>query len=99
MKVNTIECREQKWQSYLVCCTAVITNEIKQGLTQKQISLTYAMAILSDHAGADKPDWPLVNQAIVGKWGQKGLDRVKRLAWQLIDDKKKKYMQSNIDHH
>lgn len=80
---------KEEWQSYLVCCTAVITNEIAQGLTQKQISLTYAMAIVSGHVGADIPDWPRINQAILDKWGLKGLNRVKNLAWQLIEKKAK----------
>lgn len=81
---------KEEWQSYLVCCTAVITNEINQGLTQKQISLTYAMAIVSGHVGADQPDWPCINQAILDKWGLKGLNRVKKLAWKRIGEKRDK---------
>ena len=55
----------EQWQSDLVCCTAVIKNEVKQGLAQKQIALTYAMAIRSWTRKADLPDWEQINLAIV----------------------------------
>lgn len=78
---------ESGWQSYLVCCTMVIVNDVAQGLTQKQIALTYAMAIISERNKADLPDWAKINQAILDRWGQKGLNRVKNLAWALIEEK------------
>ena len=75
------------FQSFLVCCTAVICNEVDKGLTQKQIAQTYAMAIVSDTYKMDKPDWTRINNAIIGKWGIKGLERIKKKAWKLIADK------------
>ncbi len=81
---------EPQFQSFLVCCTAVITNEVSKGLTQKQISLTYAMAIVSEHAGVDRPDWPRINGSIADRWGLKGLERVKKLAWKRLGERKVK---------
>ncbi len=55
----------------------VIENEIAQGCTQKQIAMTYALAIKSSYA----TDWTRVNNAIIGKWSRKGLERIKKMAW------------------
>jgi len=64
----------------LVCCTDVILNEIALGLTQKQIALTYAMAIKSAAQKADTPDWGKINRAILSKWKMSGLERIKKRA-------------------
>lgn len=69
----------------LVACTAVILNEIKQGLRMKDIASTYGMAIISETRGCDQPDWKAINQAIVTKWGSRGLNRVKSAAWRHIN--------------
>lgn len=61
----------------LQCVEAVIENELVQGCTQKSIALTYALAIRSSWP----TDWKRVNAAIVAKWGERGLRRIKRLAW------------------
>lgn len=79
---------EIQWQSDLVCCTEVITNELARGLPQKSISLTYALAIRSENRNADKPDWARINQAIIDKWGLKGLERIKKKAWTLIEERR-----------
>lgn len=71
----------------LVCCTDVILNEIARGVVQKDIALTYAMAIKSDAEGADKPDWPIINRAIIKRWGMSGLERVKKRAFDLLAGK------------
>jgi|GEM_PF-6643971 hypothetical protein len=75
------------FQSFLFCCTDVITNEVAQGLTQKQIALTYAMAIVSETHRMDLPDWPKINSVIIDRWGAKGLERVKKKAWKLIENR------------
>lgn len=54
----------------------VIENEIAQGLTQKQIAQTYALALKSSWP----TDWGRVNRAIMAKW-PKGLKRIKEMAW------------------
>lgn len=54
----------------------VIENEIAQGLSQRQIAQTYALALRSSW----KTDWKRVNAAILAKW-PKGLERIKKLAW------------------
>ena len=54
----------------------VIENEIKQGLSQKEIAQTYAHALRSSWP----TDWARVNKAILDRWPG-GLEKVKMLAW------------------
>lgn len=54
----------------------VIENEIKQGLTQRQVAQTYALGLRSSYP----TDWKRVNAAILAKW-PKGLERIKKMAW------------------
>jgi hypothetical protein len=68
----------------LVCCTQVILQDIgAKEARQKDIALTYAMAIRSEACGDDKPDWRTINDAIVARWKASGLRRVKNLAWKI----------------
>lgn len=71
-------------QINLVCCTDVILNEVEKGVPRKDIALTYALAIKSEMQGADRPDWKKINQAIVARWGFKGLEALKKSAWKLL---------------
>lgn len=71
----------------LVCCTQTICDEIEQGFTQKDIALTYAMAIKSQAHGADEPDWPTINKAILARWKMSGLERIKKRAFDLLSGK------------
>ena len=64
----------------LVCCTQTICDEVRQGLTQKEIAVTYALAIRSASVGADTPDWAAINGAILSRWKMSGLERIKKLA-------------------
>jgi len=68
----------------LACCEMVIENEIAQGATQKDVALTYAMALASTWP----TDWVRVNKAILAKW-PKGLKRIKEMAWKLVEQKRK----------
>lgn len=61
----------------LMMTTEVLLNEIKQGLTQKQIASTYGLALRS----SDETDWARVNAAIVARWSLSGLERIKEAAW------------------
>jgi putative hydrolase of HD superfamily len=61
----------------LMCVEDVIENELAQGLGQKQIAMTYGLALRSSWP----TDWHRVNAAIVAKW-PKALDRIKRAAWE-----------------
>lgn len=72
---------------HLVCCTQVICNEIAQGVTQKDIALTYALAIRSAAAKADEPDWGTINRAIINRWSMSGLERIKKRAFDLATGK------------
>lgn len=76
-----------KFRVNLACCTDTICDEIAAGFTQRQIALTYAMAIKSQAQRADKPDWPKINQAIISKWKMSGLERIKKLAFDFLRGK------------
>jgi hypothetical protein len=67
----------------LACCEEVIENELANGAKQKDIALTYAMAMCSSWP----TDWGRVNRAILAKW-PKGLKRVKEMAWKLVEEKR-----------
>ncbi len=69
---------------HLMCCEMVIENEIKHGVKRKDVALTYAMAIKSEAAGRDT-DWRRINDAILSKWGKRGLSAVKNRARRFID--------------
>ena len=71
----------------LVGCTRVIQDEIAAGLSQKEIAVTYAMAVKSQAQGADTPDWPAVNAAILAKWKMSGLERIKKRAFDILSGK------------
>lgn len=62
--------------SEINCVEDVIENEIAQGLNQRQIAQTYALALRSNWP----TDWARVNAAIVSKWPD-ALERIKRMAW------------------
>lgn len=72
-------------QINLICCTDVILNEIARGVTQKDIALTYAMAMKSEAQEADKPDWSMINRAILKRWSFSGLERVKERAHGIVE--------------
>lgn len=52
-----------------------IANEIKQGLTQRDIAQTYALGLRS----SAPTDWAKVNALILARW-PKGLNRIKEMA-------------------
>lgn len=78
-----------EWQINLVCCTQVIQQEVacKQA-RQRDVALSYAMAIKSAAQGADKPDWAAINGAILTRWKMSGLERIKKLAWDIARGKR-----------
>jgi hypothetical protein len=64
----------------LADCTRVLLDEVaSKKITQKSLSLTYAMALASSHV----TDWAKVNEAIVSRWSLSGLERIKNAAWKL----------------
>lgn len=71
-------------QFNLVCCTQTILHEIANKATQKYVAVTYAIALKSEAQGADKPDWPKINRAILDRWSMSGLERIKKWAWDLV---------------
>lgn len=61
----------------IACVEDVIENEIAQGLSEKQIAQTYALALRSSWP----TDWKRVNESIIKKWSAEGLAKIKQLAW------------------
>ena len=59
----------------LAAVESVIENEIAQGLSQRQVAQSYALALRSSWP----TDWKRVNAAIVKRW-PKGLHRIKKMA-------------------
>lgn len=69
----------------LMACEMVLLQDIAEpSCTQKSLATTYAMALCS----SDKPDWKKVNEAIIARWSFAGLERVKKMAWKLIEQKR-----------
>lgn len=60
----------------LAAVEMVIENEIKLGLSQKQIAQSYALGLRSSWP----TDWARVNKAIVERWSVAGLNRIKKMA-------------------
>ncbi len=62
----------------LACCTSTLIDEIRdKAFRQKDIALTYAMALRS----SEKKDWRKINRAIIERWSRAGLERIKKMAW------------------
>lgn len=72
----------------IACVEWVIGNEIAQGMKQKDIAMTFAMALCVQ---SYKVDWPRICKAISTKW-PKGLNRVKTMGWKILDEKRKEHM-------
>lgn len=72
-------------QIELADCTNVIVRECSMPeLKQADVAETYAMALVSTWP----TDWAVVNAAIVARW-PKGLERVKKRAWKIVEDKRR----------
>lgn len=67
--------------AHLVCCTSVILNEIaSKQCKRRDIAQTYRLAMESEKAGVDKPDWAQINRAIVERWSLSALTWIKEQA-------------------
>ncbi len=78
------------FQINLVCCTQVILQDLTvPKITQKDVAITYAMAIKSAAQKADAPDWKTINEAIIAKWSMSGLERIKKRAFDILSGKDK----------
>lgn len=76
------------WTINLVGCTDVILQVVgERHATRKYVALTYAMALKSQAAGADKPDWQIINQAILTRWKRSGLEYIKQRALDILSGK------------
>lgn len=59
--------------------------EVEYG-TQRSVAAFYAINITWFVQDAFKPSMRIANMAISERWGLKGLDRVKKLAWEIHAD-------------
>ena len=72
------------WRINMVCCTDVICNEVAhKKITQRDVALSYALAIKSQMQKADAPDWGTINRAIIDRWSMAGLERITPAAFDL----------------
>jgi hypothetical protein len=73
----------------LMACESVLLQELgSPECKQKGVAMTYAMALMSSENTSKLIDWGKVNAAITARW-PKGLERVKEMAWKLIEEKRK----------
>lgn len=78
----------EDWNVNLTGCTDAILQDLSiPKVTQADVALTYAMSIKSASQGADKPDWKVINEAIIARWSHRGLERVKKMALDLLSAK------------
>jgi hypothetical protein len=85
MQTRIHEKTNDGWRINMVGCTDAIVQEAGcKEATQKDIAMTYAMAIKSQAQGADTPDWPTINRAILSRWKMSGLERIKKRAVDLL---------------
>jgi len=74
----------------LINIESAIQQEVENKFTQKQVALTYAFGITS----RSPIDWKKVNRMIIERWSMYGLLNVKKLAWKLVEEKRK---QNHVD--
>lgn len=65
----------------LANCQAVILQAVESGSSAKALSYHYAFCICSP----EKPDFKIINEAILTRFKPSGLKRIKESAWKLID--------------
>ena len=76
------------WRINMVCCTEVICNEVShKQIKQRDVALSYALALKSQMQKADTPDWGKINRAIIDRWSMAGLERIKKAAFDLCSGK------------
>jgi hypothetical protein len=54
-----------------------------KALTQRSVAMTYAFAIRQE--SPTDPRWRVANEALVARWGERGRDQVKGMAWKLVN--------------
>ena len=73
---------------YMQDCTRILVEEIEElRLSQNDVAITFAAAMRSEAAGADKPDWGKVGQAALKRWGPAGWKKVKDRGWKIFEGK------------
>ena len=70
---------------YLEGAHIVVKNEVEKGLSQKQVAETFALALWAENAGGIACDWKSLNDAVMARWGIKGLSRVKTMGWKIYE--------------
>lgn len=69
----------------LIDCERQLLREIAdKRLVQRDVALTYAMALGSD----EEIDWPKVNHAIIDRWSLSALKWIKERAWKHVHERR-----------
>jgi len=61
----------------------VVENEIEHGMPERSLAVTYAFGLRA----SSPPDWKRINNAILTKFGKRGLTKIKTRAWRLFEGK------------
>lgn len=59
------------------CTQHLLTEIADRKFTRRAVAQSYRLAM----ASSEPTDWGQVNAAIIARWGERGLERVKALAW------------------
>jgi hypothetical protein len=70
---------------YMRQCTDILLWEIEEGVSQKDVAVTFAAAMRTEKAGLEEVDWGLVGQAALERWGPAGWKRVKDRGWRIYE--------------
>jgi hypothetical protein len=66
---------------------AILLEIFSKEFKQKDIARSYALAIKSESEGRTV-DWTKINGAILSRWSMSGLERIKKLAWDILAGKR-----------
>lgn len=74
---------------YMLDTTNQLCNEIERlRLPQKDVALTFALALNSGYAGVCQTDWKTVEETALRRWKRSGWTRVKELGWAYFEGRK-----------
>lgn len=60
---------------------ALLDEAADKRFTQKDVALSYALAMRWQDSTGEEIKWSVVNEAIIQRWSIAGLVNVKKLAW------------------
>jgi len=66
---------------------AILLEISSKEFKQKDIARSYALAIKSE-SECRTVDWTKINGAILSRWSMSGLERIKKIAWDILAGKR-----------